>query len=127
MLLYVFTEQGVAMLSSVLKSTRAIDVNVQIMRAFVRMREMLATHSDVLRKINALEQKCDDQFIVVFDAIRGADVIAREAASPDRVRALIGRSGMCQLILSSPSFSSIDVPHGSVMNASDSPTAGTFR
>ena len=68
---YMFTEQGVAMLSSVLKSTRAIDVNVQIMRAFVRMREMLATQSDVLRKINALEQKCDDQFIVVFDAIRG--------------------------------------------------------
>jgi hypothetical protein len=67
---YVFTEQGVAMLSSVLKSSRAIDVNVQIMRAFVRLREMLATHADLQRKIVALERKYDDQFLVVFNIIR---------------------------------------------------------
>jgi len=65
-----FTEQGVAMLSSVLKSKRAVKVNVEIMRAFVRLRGMLATHADLVRKINALEKKYDTQFKVVFDAIR---------------------------------------------------------
>lgn len=67
---YAFTEQGVAMLSSVLKSDRAIDVNVEIMRAFVRLREMLASHKDLARKLAALERKYDDHFKVVFDAIR---------------------------------------------------------
>jgi hypothetical protein len=67
---YVFTEQGVAMLSSVLSSARAADVNVQIMRAFVRLREMLATHADLLRKIEALERKYDGRFVAVFEAIR---------------------------------------------------------
>ena len=67
---HVFTEQGVAMLSSVLKSDRAADVNVEIMRAFVRLRKMLATHRDLERKIEALELKYDAQFKVVFDAIR---------------------------------------------------------
>jgi len=67
---YAFTEQGVAMLSSVLRSKRAIQVNVQIMRAFVRLRQMLASHADLARKLDALEKKYDTQFKVVFDAIR---------------------------------------------------------
>jgi hypothetical protein len=67
---YVFTEQGVAMLSSVLRSTRAVQVNIEIMRAFVRLREILATHKDLARKLTALEKKYDEQFKVVFDAIR---------------------------------------------------------
>ncbi|MBN1590626.1 MAG: ORF6N domain-containing protein [Pirellulales bacterium] len=67
---YAFTEQGVAMLSSVLRSPRAIAVNVEIMRAFVRLRQMLATHADLARKLDALEKKYDTQFKIVFDAIR---------------------------------------------------------
>ena len=67
---YAFTEQGVAMLSSVLRSSRAVAVNIEVMRAFVRLREVLSTHSDLLRKLNGLEQKYDAQFRVVFDAIR---------------------------------------------------------
>jgi len=67
---YVFTEQGVAMLSSVLRSPRAVEVNVQIMRAFVRLREMLATHAALLRKIEAMERKYDARFKAVFEAIR---------------------------------------------------------
>jgi hypothetical protein len=67
---YVFTEQGVAMLSSVLHSPRAVAVNVEIMRAFVRLRALLATHADLARKLEVLEQKYDGQFRVVFDAIR---------------------------------------------------------
>jgi|SRR3989338_628555 len=67
---YAFTEQGVAMLSSVLNSERAINVNIAIMRAFVKLREMLATHKDLARKLNKMEKKYDSQFKVVFDAIR---------------------------------------------------------
>lgn len=67
---YAFTEQGVAMLSSVLRSKRAVQVNVEIMRAFVRLRRMLATHEDLARKLDALEKKYDAQFKAVFDAIR---------------------------------------------------------
>jgi len=67
---YVFTEQGVAMLSSVLNSERAVMVNVEIMRAFVRLRQMLASKADLARKLQELESKCDHQFRVVFDAIR---------------------------------------------------------
>jgi len=66
---FAFTEQGVAMLSSVLNSDRAIDVNIEIMRAFVRLRDMLATHKDLARKLTALENKYDEQFRVVFEAI----------------------------------------------------------
>jgi hypothetical protein len=58
------------MLSSVLRSSRAVQVNVEIMRAFVRLREMLSTHADLARKLAALEKKYDAQFRVVFDAIR---------------------------------------------------------
>jgi hypothetical protein len=67
---YAFTEQGVAMLSSVLRSTRAVQVNIAIMRAFVRIRELLATHKDLARKLEELEKKYDAQFRAVFDAIR---------------------------------------------------------
>ncbi len=67
---YAFTEQGVAMLSSVLRSKRAISVNIEIMRAFVRLRRMLASHAKLARKLDALEKKYDAQFKVVFDAIR---------------------------------------------------------
>jgi hypothetical protein len=67
---YAFTEQGVAMLSSVLRSKRAIQVNIEIMRAFVRLRQMLASHADLARKLDALEKKYDTQFKVIFDAIR---------------------------------------------------------
>ena len=67
---YAFTEQGVAMLSSVLRSKRAVQVNVEIMRAFVRLREMIASHKDLARKLDALEKKYDTQFKAVFDAIR---------------------------------------------------------
>jgi len=67
---YAFTEQGVAMLSSVLKSKQAALVNVEIMRAFVRLRQILATHAELARKLESLEKKYDRQFKVVFDAIR---------------------------------------------------------
>ena len=67
---YAFTEQGVAMLSSVLRSPRAIQVNIEIMRAFVRLRRMLASHAELARKLDALEKKYDVQFKAVFDAIR---------------------------------------------------------
>jgi phage regulator Rha-like protein len=67
---YAFTEQGVAMLSSVLRSKRAIQVNIEIMRAFVRLRRILASHADLARKLDSLEKKYDTQFKVVFDAIR---------------------------------------------------------
>ena len=67
---YALTEQGVAMLSSVLRSPRAVQVNIEIMRAFVRIRQLLATHEDLARKFDAVERKYDQQFKVVFDAIR---------------------------------------------------------
>lgn len=67
---FVFTEQGVAMLSSVLRSERAVKVNIEIMRAFVRLRHMLQTHEDLVHKLDALEKKYDSQFKIIFDAIR---------------------------------------------------------
>ena len=67
---YIFTEQGVAMLSSVLKSKQAVAVNIEIMRTFVRLRQLLATHADLARKLEALEKKYDAQFKMVFEAIR---------------------------------------------------------
>jgi phage regulator Rha-like protein len=66
---YVFTEQGVAMLSSVLKSERAIQVNIAIMRAFVKLREMLLSHRELAKRLDELEKKYDGQFRVVFEAI----------------------------------------------------------
>jgi hypothetical protein len=65
-----FTEQGVAMLSSVLNSKRAIQVNIQIMRAFTQLREMLSTHADLKKKIEAMEEKYDENFRIVFEAIK---------------------------------------------------------
>ena len=67
---YVFTEHGVAMLSSVLRSERAIRVNIAIMRAFAHLRELLASHRDLAHKLEELEQRYDGQFKIVFDAIR---------------------------------------------------------
>lgn len=67
---YAFTEQGVAMLSSVLNSPQAIQVNIQIMRSFVRLRRLLGSNEELARKLSALERKYDVQFRVVFDAIR---------------------------------------------------------
>ncbi len=67
---YAFTEQGVAMLSSVLRSKQAVQVNVEIMRTFVRLRRMLAAHTVLARKLEDLEKKYDVQFKVVFDALR---------------------------------------------------------
>jgi phage regulator Rha-like protein len=67
---YAFTEQGVAMLSSVLNSKRAIQVNIQIMRTFIKLREMLLTHKELKQKIEAMEREYDYQFKIVFDAIK---------------------------------------------------------
>jgi len=66
---YAFTEQGVAMLSSVLNSDRAVEVNIQIIRVFVKLRQMIASHKDLARRLDELEKKYDGQFRVVFDAI----------------------------------------------------------
>ena len=65
-----FTEQGVSMLSSVLNSERAIQVNIQIMRTFTKLREMILTHKELKQKIEAMERKYDYQFKIVFDAIK---------------------------------------------------------
>ncbi|TET67021.1 MAG: ORF6N domain-containing protein [Candidatus Aminicenantes bacterium] len=81
---YAFTEQGVAMLSSVLKSKRAVQVNIEIIRAFVRLRRMLSAHKGLERKLIALEKKYDEQFKVVFDAIRAL------MAPPEKPRKKIG-------------------------------------
>ena len=81
---YAFTEQGVAMLSSVLNSPRAVQVNIEIMRAFVRLRRLLATNADLARRLDELEQKYDAQFRVVFDAIR------QLMAPPDPPRRRLG-------------------------------------
>jgi hypothetical protein len=79
---YAFTEQGVAMLSSVLHSDQAIEVNIAIVRAFVRLREILSTHKDLARKLDELERKLgkhDDKFAVIFEAIRQLMAPARRA------------------------------------------------
>ena len=67
---YAFTQEGVAMLSSVLRGPRAVQVNIAIMRAFVKLREILATNRDLARRLDELESKYDEQFRAVFDAIR---------------------------------------------------------
>ena len=82
---YAFTEQGVAMHSSVLNSERAIQVNIEIMRAFVRLKQMLSQNVELARKLDALEKKYDAQFKMVFDAIRKL-----MAPSPDPKRRQIG-------------------------------------
>jgi hypothetical protein len=79
---YAFTEHGILMLSSVLRSRRAVDVNIEIMRTFVRLREMLSSHKDLARRLDNLEKKYDAQFKVVFDAIR--QLMAPPAPKPSR-------------------------------------------
>jgi phage regulator Rha-like protein len=86
---YAFTEQGVAMLSSVLRSKRAIQVNIEIMRAFVRLRRILASHAELARKLDALEKKYDAQFKVVFDAIRQLMAPPQPASSKKRIGFLV--------------------------------------
>ena len=76
-----FTEQGVAMLSSVLNSRMAIEVNILIMRAFVKIRQMAASHKDLLQKINEMEKKYDSQFQLVFEAIKA---LMKEEEKPKR-------------------------------------------
>jgi hypothetical protein len=67
---YAFTEQGVAMLSSVLNSERAINVNIEIMRTFVKLRQLVTEHKDLTHRLDALEDHYDDQFKAVFEALR---------------------------------------------------------
>jgi ORF6N domain-containing protein len=81
---YAFTEQGVAMLSSVLRSKRAVTVNIEIMRAFVKLRQMLVSNAELSRRLDKLESTYDRQFRVVFDAIR------QLMAKPARARKEIG-------------------------------------
>lgn len=81
---YAFTEQGVAMLSSVLRSKRAIQVNIQIMRTFTKMKEMLSTNKELKRKVEAMEKKYDQQFQVVFEAIN------KLLEPPERTKGKIG-------------------------------------
>jgi hypothetical protein len=81
---YVFTEQGVAMLSSVLRSRRAALVNIEIMRTFVRLRHLLASHAKLARRLDELEKKYDERFAVVFEAIR--QLMEDEPEEPPRGR-----------------------------------------
>lgn len=67
---YAFTEQGIAMLSSVLRSKKAVDVNIAIMRTFVKLREMMLSQADLQRKIESMEKKYDENFSIIFDALR---------------------------------------------------------
>lgn len=91
---YVFTEQGVAILSSVLRSSRAVQVNIAIMRAFVKLRKILSSHRDLARRLNEMESRYDTQFKAVFDAIRemmrppenhrpGSDFVRQTGAAPN--------------------------------------------
>jgi hypothetical protein len=84
---YAFTEQGVAMLSGVLRSPRAVRVNIEIMRAFVKMRQMLASHAKLEKKLLELEEKYDGQFAMVFEALK------QLMAPPEPKRKKIGFRG----------------------------------
>lgn len=87
---FVFTEQGVAMLSSVLKSKRAVQVNIQIMRVFVRLKELMMTHKDLAHKIEALERKYadhDKKFVLIFNAIKQ---LLAEKEEPSRKKGPMG-------------------------------------
>ena len=79
-----FTEHGILMLSAVLKSTRAIQVNIQIMRTFVKLRKMLLTHKELLKKIENMEKRYDSQFKIVFEAVR------KLMAPPEKSKRRIG-------------------------------------
>jgi hypothetical protein len=78
-----FTEQGVTMLSSVLNSDRAIEVNIAIMRAFVQLRKMIASNEELARKLDELEEKYDEQFRIVFEAIRA--LIDQDEKPPKKI------------------------------------------
>ena len=81
---YAFTEQGVAMLSSVLRSSRAVEVNIAIMRTFVQLRRLMDSNADLPRKIESLEKKYDEKFAAVFAAIK--QLIAPSAPAKKRIR-----------------------------------------
>jgi len=85
---YAFTEQGVAVLSSVLRSPRAVQVNIAIMRTFVQLRRLMDSNRDLAHKIEAMEKKYDEQFTVVFDAIK--QLIAQDDARKAQPRRRIG-------------------------------------
>jgi hypothetical protein len=85
---YAFTEQGVAMLSSVLRSTRAVQVNIAIIRTFVQLRRLMDSNRDLARRIDSLEKKYDEQFRVVFDAIKR--LVAEDKARKSKPRREIG-------------------------------------
>ena len=84
---YAFTEQGIAMLSSVLRSQRAVEVNIAIMRTFVQLRRLMDSNRDLGRRIEAMEKRYDEQFSVVFDAIKQliADDEAKKAKPSRRI------------------------------------------
>src|SRR5205085_1753414 len=79
---YAFTEQGVAMLSAVLQSPRAIAVSIEIIRVFVYLRELLASHKNLQRKLDAMQGKYDHQFAIVFDALRELTAEKRQRRKP---------------------------------------------
>ena len=85
---YAFTEQGVAMLSSVLRSPRAVEVNIAIMRTFVQLRKLMDSNRDLARRIEALERRYDEQFASVFEAIR--QLIADDSEIKARPKRSIG-------------------------------------
>ncbi len=84
---YAFTEQGIAMLSSVLRSQRAVEVNIAIMRTFVQLRRLMDSNRDLARRIDAMEKRYDEQFSAVFDAIKQliADDQAKKAKPSRRI------------------------------------------
>jgi hypothetical protein len=92
---YAFTEHGVAMLSSVLHSNRAIRVNIEIVRAFVHLRQIISEHADLAQRIDELEERYDGQFQIVFDAIRG--FIAAPAKEKKRIGYLVSTPGSASL------------------------------
>jgi len=79
---YAFTEQGIAMLSAVLKSKRAVGVSIAIVRVFVKLRQLLASHADLIRRLDEMEKKYDNRFRVVFEAIR--ELMEPEPVPPSR-------------------------------------------
>jgi hypothetical protein len=82
---YAFTEQGIAMLSSVLTSRRAVQVNIQIMRTFSKLREFMTTHKDIREKVEELEKKYDQQFKAVFEAIKRLVTYPNEAYKKTKI------------------------------------------
>ena len=90
---FAFTEQGIAMLSSVLRSPQAVQVNIEIMRAFVRLRRILSEHQEISQRLNDLESRYDQQFKAVFDAIRALMRVPEDKKNPIGFTARIGSKG----------------------------------